>query len=179
MITTHSAATLALAAFISTAAAQTEVRRATAVTPSVTVEAASPDTGAVGISSREGLTMSGAEVLITRNGVTEKLAGELALSNGLRVRPNGTILTADGGTLTLRPGQVLTFDGKFTSGAAVESAVPAKTTTAVTETTTSTTPVPAPAPTKTEVTPATASEIAAGEAERRAKAGNVAPDPAR
>src|SRR4051794_32714540 len=93
----------------SAALAETEAATSTTVATSPTAPAADP----VGISAREGITLSGTDVMITRNGVTERLQKELALPNGLRVQPNGTIRTADGGTLSLRPGQILSFDGKF------------------------------------------------------------------
>ncbi len=67
----------------------------------------------VGIASSDGITLSGTDVLVTRNGVTEKLTKEITIGEGIRVKPDGTILSADGGTLTLRPAQIRTFDGKF------------------------------------------------------------------
>src|SRR5687768_12157412 len=84
--------------------------------PSTTIELTGKQVPAatsaeVGVSSRDGITISGASVLVTRNGATETLNKELEFSNGLRVFPDGTILTRDGGKLSLRPTQVLTFEG--------------------------------------------------------------------
>lgn len=67
----------------------------------------------VGISSRDGFSVSGGEALITRNGITEKLMKEVALPNGTRVQVDGKIVTKDGAELTLRTDQVLTFDGQL------------------------------------------------------------------
>ncbi|MDQ3622048.1 MAG: hypothetical protein M3463_06105, partial [Verrucomicrobiota bacterium] len=67
----------------------------------------------VGISARDGISVSGTEAFVTQNGVTKKLEKELTLSNGARVRPDGTITMSNGSQLTLRRTQVLTFDGKI------------------------------------------------------------------
>lgn len=119
----------------------------------------------VGVSSRDGLTVSGASVLMTRNGATETLTKELELPNRLRIRPDGTITMPDGGKLTLRPSQVLTFDGQIFEAPVAESVAP-KIVPVV-----PVVPV-APAP---GVTPAAAEEAARVEAERRANATNKAP----
>ena len=67
----------------------------------------------VGISSRDGITMSGKDVLVTRNGVTETLTREMELANGVRVMVDGTVVARDGGKLTLGPSQLLNFDGQI------------------------------------------------------------------
>ena len=67
----------------------------------------------VGISARDGIVISGTDVLVTRNGVTEKLTKELGFTNGVRIRPDGTVVKADGSKVTMRPGQLLTFDGEL------------------------------------------------------------------
>jgi len=64
----------------------------------------------VGISSRDGITVSGADALITRNGVTERVTKQFQLSSGVLVNPDGTF-TKDGKSLTLRENQILGFDG--------------------------------------------------------------------
>ncbi len=69
--------------------------------------------GPVGISERDGITFAAPDVLITRNGVTETLKKELQLSTGTRVMPNGSVQLPDKGQITLRPNQVLMFDGRL------------------------------------------------------------------
>jgi len=162
-------ATLVLAASIATVSAQTADTAVTATTTTTAPTAAAADP--VGISAREGITLSGTDVLVTRNGVSETLKKELSLPNGLRVQPNGTVLTADGGSLPLRPGQVLTFDGKFTppGGAAATTTVTPATAAPATSTTTVTTPA-ANSTTATTISPAAANDISAAEAQRRARA---------
>ena len=64
----------------------------------------------VGVSSRDGITVSGADTFITRNGVTETVAKQFQLSSGGRVNPDGTF-TKDGKSLILRENQILGFDG--------------------------------------------------------------------
>ncbi|HSI14269.1 MAG TPA: DUF6799 domain-containing protein [Chthoniobacter sp.] len=64
-----------------------------------------------GVSSRDGITVSGADVFITRNGATEKITADMRLSNGVIVHPDGTVLLANGKKITLRNAQVLDFHG--------------------------------------------------------------------
>jgi hypothetical protein len=64
----------------------------------------------VGISSRDGITVSGADALITRNGNTDKITKQLQLSSGVIVNPDGTFIK-NGAKLTLRENEVLGFDG--------------------------------------------------------------------
>lgn len=67
----------------------------------------------VGLSANDGITVSGADAFITRNGVTEKIAKDVTLQSGVTVRPDGTFLMADGTKITIRPNQLLTLDGKL------------------------------------------------------------------
>jgi hypothetical protein len=64
-----------------------------------------------GASARDGFTLRGAEVVVTRNGVTSKVEREFVFANGLRVGPNGSITLRDGSSATLRANQLLAFDG--------------------------------------------------------------------
>lgn len=82
----------------------------------------------VGVSSRDGITMSGDDVIITRNGLSEKLTKTMELPNGVRVEPNGTIML-NGEKLSLRPTQVLTFEGRFLNIPIKDSVAPTTTTT--------------------------------------------------
>jgi hypothetical protein len=65
----------------------------------------------VGISANDGISVSGKEALVTRNGVSERLTKELRLNNGTRVKPDGSVTLPDGTQITLKVDQVLTFDG--------------------------------------------------------------------
>ncbi|MEI9892733.1 MAG: DUF6799 domain-containing protein [Chthoniobacter sp.] len=64
-----------------------------------------------GVSSRDGISISGTDVFITRNGATEKVTSEIRLSNGIVVRQDGTVVMSDGKKITLRSDQVLSLDG--------------------------------------------------------------------
>jgi hypothetical protein len=151
---------LAVTAFAQQATTETT----TAVAPAVTAPASKD----VGISSRDGVTVSGTDTLVTRNGVTEKLSRELKLDNGMRVNSDGTVVTAEGGTFQLRPSQVLTFEGKLLNAPVTDTAAP--TTTTSERTTTVATKTTEPTPAETEASTKAAAEISASEAERRAKA---------
>ena len=65
----------------------------------------------VGIAADDGISVSGGVALVTRNGVSERLAKELKLANGTRVQPNGSVTMPDGTQITLKAQQVLSFDG--------------------------------------------------------------------
>lgn len=80
------------------------------------VSTTSPATGqdnVVGIAGRDGITISDVGTLVTRNGVTQKVDSEIKLTNGATVRADGSILSGNGDRIILRPGQLLTFDGKL------------------------------------------------------------------
>jgi len=66
----------------------------------------------VGVAKRDGVTVSGEEAFVTRNGATEKLTKELALPSGVVVKPNGMMILPDKTEAPLRASQILTFDGK-------------------------------------------------------------------
>jgi hypothetical protein len=65
----------------------------------------------VGVSSRDGITVSGNDTLITRNGVTEKVSKPFQLSSGVVVNPDGSFTPKNGKSLILRENQILGFDG--------------------------------------------------------------------
>jgi hypothetical protein len=65
----------------------------------------------VGISDRDGITISGADVLITRNGVTEKVKSDVKLPNGVVARADGTVTMSNGSKIALRSDQVLDLHG--------------------------------------------------------------------
>jgi hypothetical protein len=65
----------------------------------------------VGLSAKDGITVSGNRAFVTRNGNTEALVGRLTLDDGTEVMPDGTIHTKGGATVTLKAEQILGFDG--------------------------------------------------------------------
>ena len=75
-------------------------------------------TNSVGISSRDGISISGADVFLTRNGVTEKVSSDVRLPNGMVVKPNGTVISGSGNSITLRPNQVVDLNGVLHDAAA-------------------------------------------------------------
>jgi len=75
------------------------------------VNAANATRTQVGASARDGFTLRGTQVVMTRNGVTTKVEREFLLPNGMHVQANGSITSPGGGSTTLRPNQLLTFDG--------------------------------------------------------------------
>lgn len=81
------------------------------IAPLSSVSIGAGDKGDVGLSSRDGVTISGADVFLTRNGVTERLKSEVRLPNGVIARPDGTIVGGTGNRITMRPNQVLGLDG--------------------------------------------------------------------
>lgn len=78
----------------------------------------------VGRSAREGITVSGDQAFVTRNGKTEELMEPLLLDDGTRVLPDGTITTAAGKKVTLKQEQVLRFNGKILEVPVAEPAPP-------------------------------------------------------
>ena len=73
--------------------------------------APAPSSQEVGVVN--GLTLWGNDVIVARNGVTEKLGTALQLRNGMVVEASGAMTTRNGQRTTLRPGQVITFEGQL------------------------------------------------------------------
>ena len=162
LLTTAASAQAAADAATGTTGAQTSTTT-TAATTEVRIDAAKPTGDDVGISSRDGITLSGTAVLVTRNGVSEPLQKEIALDNGTRVAPDGTVTPQGAGSFTLRPTQILMFDGRLVN-ATVGS-------TGATTTAPAATAAPAPATTTTTTTVGTeqtGTAAAEAEAARRA-----------
>jgi len=61
--------------------------------------------------SRDGIHIVGKEVLMTRNGVTEKVNSDVRLPNGVSIKPSGIVVLSNGNTVTLRPDQFLDLNG--------------------------------------------------------------------
>lgn len=66
----------------------------------------------IGVGGRDGITLSGADVIVTRNGSSQRLERELTLEDGTRIGVDGSIQFKDGRTSTLGAEQTLTFSGK-------------------------------------------------------------------
>lgn len=66
-----------------------------------------------GATARDGFTLRGTELVMTYHGVTTKVDRDYVLSDGTRVRANGNIVMHDGSTTSLRPNQILLFDGEI------------------------------------------------------------------
>jgi hypothetical protein len=83
------------------------------LTPQGVAPVSSVDTGQSSTVSvlREGFAVSGNEVFMTRNGITEKVKSEVRLPNGALVKPNGTVVLGSGNTVVLRKDQVLDLNG--------------------------------------------------------------------
>ena len=67
----------------------------------------------IGLSAKDGITVSGTDVLITRNGVTDKITSEMKMPNGVMVRPDGRVTLANGQHITLRSDQLLDLKGEL------------------------------------------------------------------
>jgi hypothetical protein len=175
LLTTAASAQTAADATTGTTGAQTSTTTTTAATTEVSTDAVKPTGDDVGISARDGITLSGTAVLVTRNGVSETLQKEIVLDNGTRVAPNGTITPNEGGGFSLRPTQILMFDGRLIN-APVGSGTPASTPAATTSTAVSApvtaTSTTAPATTTTTTSQQSGAAAADAEAARRANATN-------
>lgn len=93
----------------------------TSIDSSVTAPANTP---AVGIAALDGITISGTTPMLTRNGVMTKLTETIELSNGLKMSPDGTFTTPQGATMTLRPTQRITLDGRLVDSPVRETVTP-------------------------------------------------------
>jgi len=74
-------------------------------------EVSRADKKEIGLSGKDGITVSGADVLITRNGITDKVTSEMKMPNGAIVKPNGNVVLANGKTIMLRADQLLDLNG--------------------------------------------------------------------
>jgi len=79
------------------------------VSPTVPGRVSERTTGAI----RDGFTMAGGKVLVTRHGATEPLTSELRFENGMRLQPNGSLTLPNGSESSLKPTQVITLKGEL------------------------------------------------------------------
>lgn len=64
-------------------------------------------------SVRDGFTKSGTDIVFTRDGATQKLEKEMLMTNGMKVRPDGSVMLPNGDKASLRNNQLLTLQGTF------------------------------------------------------------------
>ncbi len=81
------------------------------VAPLSSVDSGPAPKSAVGLSARDGISVSGTELFLTRNGVTEKVTADVRLPNGIVAKPDGTVILNNGNRITLRSDQVLDLNG--------------------------------------------------------------------
>lgn len=66
-----------------------------------------------GATARDGFTLRGTTLVMTRHGVTAPVDREYVLQDGTHVKANGNIVMRDGSNTSLRPNQILLFDGEI------------------------------------------------------------------
>ncbi len=81
------------------------------VAPLSSVDPGPAPKSAVGLAAKDGISVSGTDLLLTRNGVTEKVTADVRLSNGIVAKPDGTVILNNGNRITLRSDQVLDLNG--------------------------------------------------------------------
>ncbi|MGA2016334.1 MAG: DUF6799 domain-containing protein [Opitutaceae bacterium] len=64
-----------------------------------------------------GIAMKSGQVLITKNGDTSVLKGEVTLNDGTKVSSDGTVTSPGGKTLKLNDGDSISMDGRIERGA--------------------------------------------------------------
>lgn len=68
-------------------------------------------------SVRDGFTRSGTDIVFTRDGVTQKVEKEIVMTNGMRVRPDGSVMLPNGEKASLGNNQLLTLQGTIETAA--------------------------------------------------------------
>jgi len=63
-----------------------------------------------------GIAMKAGQVLITKNGDTSVLKGEVTLNDGTKVSSDGTVTSPDGKKLKLNDGDSISMDGRIERG---------------------------------------------------------------
>lgn len=62
-------------------------------------------------SVRDGFTRSGTDIVFTRDGVSQKVEKEVVMTNGMRVRSDGSVMLPNGEKASLGSNQLLTLQG--------------------------------------------------------------------
>ena len=70
-----------------------------------------------GATMKDGITMKEGKVLLTQQGLTNPLTQEMALTNGTKISPTGNVTMANGSTVTLKEGDMLSLSGRLTTAA--------------------------------------------------------------
>jgi hypothetical protein len=63
----------------------------------------------------DGVTISGQQAYLTRNGVTQPIRDDVRLESGVRIQSDGTVTLANGTRISLKPDQLLKLDGSVES----------------------------------------------------------------
>ncbi len=114
MKTFKTAGLIASVALLAAGAVIAEEKKVITKTEIKPAEGISAATGTeVGIADRDGITLAGSAVLVTRNGVSERLIKAIELENGTQVTPEGTLMLKTGEKIPMRVGQLLTFNGEL------------------------------------------------------------------
>jgi len=70
-----------------------------------------------GPSVKDGVTLKDGKVLMTQSSLTTTVTQEMALVNGTKIRPDGTVTMTDGTTTTLKEGDYMSLSGRLTTAA--------------------------------------------------------------
>jgi len=77
---------------------------------------------------KDGFMEKDNKLLITENGQTKTIIDDMKLQDGIVVRADGTVIIPDGGRITLKEGDTMSFEGTVTCAATgkVKQLCPAK-----------------------------------------------------
>jgi hypothetical protein len=70
-----------------------------------------------GATMKDGVTIKEGKVLVTQQGLTNSLTQEMTLTNGTKISPTGAVTMANGSTVTLQEGDMLSLSGRLTTAA--------------------------------------------------------------
>lgn len=66
---------------------------------------------------KDGIMLKGGKVLVTQMGQTTPLTQELSLTNGTKITPTGSVVTAAGVSTQLQEGDMVSLSGRLTTSA--------------------------------------------------------------
>ncbi|WP_324674283.1 DUF6799 domain-containing protein [Hymenobacter sp. GOD-10R] len=70
-----------------------------------------------GATMKDGVTVKEGKVLVTQQGLTSSLTQEMTLTNGTKISPAGAVTMANGSTVTMQEGDMLSLSGRLTTAA--------------------------------------------------------------
>ncbi|MCB2406371.1 DUF6799 domain-containing protein [Hymenobacter lucidus] len=100
---------LAVAGFAAQAQTKVAPRRAVAPKEKVVVRE--------GVTMKDGVVMQGGKVLVTQQGHTMSLTEPTTLTNGTKIMADGTVTKADGSSVMLTEGDMMSLSGRLTTAA--------------------------------------------------------------